>query len=86
VYNRLVDFWLEQPAHAVLRRAYDEGAVVLTPNPHVYALLADKRNLTLLCDDERLAGWGLPPAQRDALRQAVPETVRLTADNAERLW
>lgn len=32
VYNRLVDFAFE-PDHALLKRAYLEGAVVVTPNP-----------------------------------------------------
>jgi hypothetical protein len=48
VYNRLVDFALERPGHAALRAAYLDGAVVVTPNPRNHALLADKRNLTLL--------------------------------------
>lgn len=86
VYNRLVDFWLDAPGHIVLRRAYEAGRVVVTPNPHVYALYADKRNLTLLSDRERLAAWGLASHHSEALARAVPRTVRLTADNADRLW
>src|SRR5690606_14940519 len=39
VYNRLVDFTLAQPEHAALRAAYQDGAVVVTPNPRVHALL-----------------------------------------------
>lgn len=31
VYNRLVDFALDEPEHAALRAAYQDGAVVLTP-------------------------------------------------------
>ncbi|HDZ39057.1 MAG TPA: hypothetical protein ENH62_12345, partial [Marinobacter sp.] len=50
VYNRLVDFALEAPAHEALRHAYLNGAVVVTPNPRVHALMADKRNLILLSD------------------------------------
>ena len=50
VYNRLVDFALERPEPAILRAAYNADAVVVTPNPHVHALFADKRNLALLCD------------------------------------
>lgn len=86
VYNRLVDFWLEEPGHAVLRRAYDTGRVVVTPNPHVYALYADKRNLTLLSDREQLAAWGLASHHGETLARAVLRTVRLTPNNADRLW
>jgi hypothetical protein len=44
VYNRLTDFMLEDPAHAMLREAYLSNAVVLTPYPRVHALYANKRN------------------------------------------
>ena len=50
VYNRVTDFAFEQPEHKALREAYRDGAVVVTPNPHNHALLADKRNLSLLSD------------------------------------
>jgi len=50
VYNRLVDFALDGEGHRALRDAYVAGAVVLTPNPRNHALLADKRNLTVLSD------------------------------------
>ena len=62
VYNRLVDFALDRLEHLALRTAYEDGAVVLTPNPHNHALLADKRNLTLLSDPAALAAWGLSPS------------------------
>ena len=32
VYNRLTDFALERPEHEALRKAYRDGAVVVTPN------------------------------------------------------
>lgn len=85
VYNRLVDFALEEPRHAHLRHAYVHGEVVLTPNPHVHALLADKRNLVLLSDGELLEGWGVSAAARAALK-AVPRTIAVTPANAEELW
>jgi hypothetical protein len=50
VYNRHCDFYLESDAMAGLRKAYLAGKVCLTPNPHTYALLADKRRLTLWTD------------------------------------
>ncbi|WP_235399233.1 hypothetical protein [Sphingomonas sp. SRS2] len=86
VYNRLVDFALDAPGHAALRRAYLEGLVVLTPNPHLHALLADKRNLTLLSDPALLLGWGVGRSAVESLRQGVPITELVTAAKADRLW
>jgi hypothetical protein len=86
VYNRLVDFALDRPEHAALCAAYRDGAVVVTPNPRVHALLADKRNLALLCDAERLRGWGVPEHDVATLIAGVPRTVLVTADNAAELW
>ena len=81
MYNRLVDFSLDRPGHEALRAAYLDNAVVVTPNPHVHALYADKRNLGLLSDKAALRGWGLSPAM--ARRSSgVPHTVVVTSDNA----
>ncbi|MGH6736226.1 MAG: hypothetical protein ACRECX_09110 [Methyloceanibacter sp.] len=85
VYNRLVDFSLDRPENKALRAAYRDGAVVVTPNPHVHALYADKRNLGLLCDQKALGAWGLPE-QMLADLAGVPRTVPVTPDNAEQLW
>ena len=85
VYNRLVDFSLSEPRHAAMRNAYQSGAVVLTPSPHNHALLAHKRNLTLLSDPAALAALGVAPALVDRLR-TVPQTRLVTPDNADELW
>lgn len=85
VYNRLVDFALDRPQHAALRAAYRDGSVVGTPSPYNYALLAAKRNLTLLSDPAALEAVGLSADMR--LRLAgVPRTVLVTPDNADFLW
>lgn len=86
VYNRVTDFMLEQPAHAGLRRAYLEGAVVVTPHPRAHALYADKRNLVLLSDPERLRQLGAPEDVVAVLARGVPATVEVGPDNAESLW
>lgn len=85
VYNRLVDFSLEAPGHEALRDAYTAGAVVLTPSPRNHALLADKRNLTLLSDPAGVVGLRMRPDHRQSL-SAVPKTSMVTADNADALW
>jgi hypothetical protein len=85
VYNRLVDFALERPQHTALRSAYENNAVVVTPNPRVHALYADKRNLSLLSDQAALRAWGLA-AELISDLGGVPRTVLVTSDNAQRLW
>jgi hypothetical protein len=57
----------------------------VTPNPRNHALLADKRNLTLLSNPAQLARWGLEPAHAAALA-GVPEAIRLNEADAEALW
>lgn len=86
VYNRLVDFSLSKSGSKALREAYISGSVVLTPNPHLHAKFADKRNLTLLCDAVRLAAWGAPPSDVELLTTVVPKTVLVTRENAEEIW
>ena len=85
VYNRLVDFTFDHPEHQALRAAYVDGAVVVTPNPHVHALCADKRNLALLSDRAALRAWGLP-ARMLADLAGVPRTVLVSAGNQQELW
>ena len=86
VYNRLTDFALQAPACATLRRAWLEGAAVVTPHPRAYALYADKRNLILLSDDELLAAWGVDGATRAVLAAGVPATEPVSAAGADDLW
>lgn len=83
VYNRLTDFFLDAPEHAVLCEAWRSAAAVVTPNPRNYALYADKRHLALLCDDIWLASIGVDVAGRELVRNVVPHTERVGAENAE---
>ncbi|HEY0822528.1 MAG TPA: hypothetical protein VGD76_01980, partial [Ramlibacter sp.] len=66
VYNRLTDFYLEAPTSQVLRQAYEDDSVVLTPHPQAHALHADKRNLVLWSDPAALAALGVPPEEKHA--------------------
>ena len=86
VYNRLVDFSLGRPEHEALRSAYLAGAIVLTPNPRAHALLADKRNLTLLGNADRLRGWGLNEKTIAVLASGIPHTVLVTLEALDELW
>lgn len=85
VYNRLTDFAFEAPEHTALRRAYIDQAVVVTPNPSVHALLADKRNLALLTDATEVRAWDLPADVAAGLKN-IPRTVIVDPGNADRLW
>lgn len=86
VYNRLTDFSLAGESLAALCSAYEMGSVVLTPNPHQYALYADKRNLVILGDAAQLERLGASETDIELLSAAIPKTQAVTADNAENLW
>jgi hypothetical protein len=86
VYNRLTDFMLEDASSAVLRAAYLENSVVLTPHPQAHALYADKRNLALLSSPEGLRALGVPADARDRLLAHVLHTEVVQTGSAERLW
>jgi len=85
VYNRSVDFYLEQPNHAALRDAFIANAMVLTPNPRHHALYAAKQNLAILSDPLHLAALGATPGQIETL-SLMPKSNVVNADNAEELW
>lgn len=86
VYNRLTDFALEEPGHAVLREAYCSDAALLTPHPRAHALYADKRNLAALCDEDLLSAWGVDKATRNQLLGSIPRTEVVDAVRADEYW
>jgi len=86
VYNRLTDFSLQLPTHAVLNSAYLAGEVVVSPHPRAHALYADKRNLTLLCDAEFLRTTGVPDDVMATLLAGIPHTEVMTAENRTAMW
>src|SRR6185295_17462941 len=86
LYNRLTDFWLAGEAAAALRAAYDAGDVVITPNPHVYAMYADKRHLIALSDPDRLRQWGIGANAIELLGASVPRTRLVDGAEREALW
>jgi hypothetical protein len=86
VYNRLTDFALEQPAQAALRLAYLAREVVVSPHPRAHTLYADKRNLTLLCDEAFLRETGVADDAISTLLAAIPRTEIMTAGNRDALW
>lgn len=73
IYNRLTDFYFDEPTHRFLKDAYLKEKIVISPNPHHHALYANKHNLELLCK--------LPE-----LNSGVPLTLKVNLDNQEFLW
>ena len=86
VYNRVVDFSFAESRHRALREAYEDGTVVFTPNPHVHARLADKRNLTLLSDPDALRTLCVAESDIQFLTNVIPATMLVTKENASELW
>lgn len=86
VYNRLTDFMLDEPSHSVLRAAYLHNAAVLTPNPHNYALHANKSHLATLSDSHALQDMQISPDVLARILHAVPRTVPVSEQSADTLW
>lgn len=86
VYNRLTDFSLKDDASKALREAYENDAVVVTPNPRHHAIYADKRNLILLGDEAALQQMGVDDSDRRILNASIPASCELNAKNAVELW
>ena len=84
IYNRLTDFSLSQ--YPALRAAYQQNQLVLTPHPYAYSLYADKRNLTLLTDGERLRAMGVDDTTVATLLAGIPQTRLVEAPDAEQWW
>jgi hypothetical protein len=86
VYNRLTDFGLEAESLNLLRQAYLDKAVVITPHPRAHALYADKRNLAILTDETVLLDIGVAAETRALLLEGIAHTTCVHKDDAERLW
>lgn len=84
VYNRLTDFYLEDPRHRAIEEAYGSGIVLLTPNPRAHALLASKRTLALLSDRDFLSSIGVDAADIATLTGLIPRT--RIVEGAEEAW
>ncbi|WP_126445132.1 hypothetical protein [Sulfuricystis multivorans] len=86
VYNRLTDFTLDMPAAVALRLAWLHEDTVVTPNPRLHALYADKKNLVALTDPAQLAAWGVAEGTRRILLNGIPRTEAVTVAHAEDFW
>lgn len=71
IYNRHCDFYLETSAMAGLRDCYLAGKVCLSPNPHMYGLLADKRRMTLWSNLPEELETNLSDRDRELLQETI---------------
>lgn len=86
IYNRHCDFYLESDSLEGLRAAYLAGKVCLTPNPHTYGLLADKRRLLIWSDPAKRAQLGLLAAEDQLLAKTLPGCWLLADLDLPQLW
>lgn len=85
IYNRTTDFFLQR--HTALNAACRRNDLaVVTPHPYGYALYADKRNLTLLSDVDRLRQMGAAEGAIAALQAGIPQTRVVRMEDAEHWW
>jgi hypothetical protein len=86
VYNRVTDFYLEQPEHAALAQAFAQDLAVVTPHPRAYALYADKFRLALLSDAQVLSELGVAPGDAELLLRHIPRTRVVSEAERATLW
>lgn len=86
IYNRLTDFYFEDPAHAMLARAYADDAVVVTPHPYAHAVYGNKRNLALLTNEQELRAMNVEARTIRVLLDGIPRTVPVAAGSDARWW
>ena len=86
IYNRHCDFYLQSPALAAIRNAWVQQQICLTPNPHTYALLADKRRMIDWSTPDKLDTLNLSARARQLLERSIPMTRLLISQNTEQLW
>ncbi len=87
VYNRLTDFYLENPAHMALRQAFESQAACLSPNPREYWLLADKERLVDLGKPGFLESAGASVDEIAALQKVLIPTFDKSAfASVEEIW
>jgi len=59
---------------------------VVTPHPRAHALYANKRNLELLTDADRLREWAVPADTASTLLSGIPVTRAVDPAAGEQLW
>jgi hypothetical protein len=79
VYNRLTDFYFQDPRFRNLRQAYLDAAVCVSPHPWAYHLFADKARLVEMSESGWLENSGANAEEAAALRKVLIPTHELAA-------
>lgn len=86
VYLRDTDFALEAERSRILREAYLQREVVVSPSPREHFLVADKWRLVLLSSEDVLRELGVAEEDRALLAAVVPRTRPLAELPGEEAW
>ncbi|NOT86070.1 MAG: hypothetical protein HOP02_15100 [Methylococcaceae bacterium] len=86
IYNRHCDFYLQSTELAHVRKAWLQKQLCLTPNPHTYALLADKQRMIHWSTPEGLRALPLSVTARHLLERSMPKTRLFATQNAQQIW
>ncbi|MGZ8227446.1 MAG: hypothetical protein ACXWT3_12550 [Methylococcaceae bacterium] len=86
IYNRHCDFYLRTPAMKIILDAWMNAQVCLSPNPHIYGLLADKQRMILWSHPELLSDLDLNTRDMALLAETIPQTRLLESMSAEEAW
>jgi len=85
LYNRHCDFYLDSDEMAGIKAAYIARKVCLSPNPHMYGLLADKRRLAMWSDEEKCQPF-LGEDETALLKMIIPRSRLLVELDREEVW
>lgn len=86
IYNRCTDFYLKEEHHQWIERLYTSGAVCLSPNPHEYALLADKSRLIEWGADDFLSQFSLSLKEQKSIRDICLKSEIFNLQKKEEYW
>jgi hypothetical protein len=86
IYNRLTDFYFESEKNILLKMAYESRATVFTPAPFHHTLYADKKNLELLSNADKLSKLCVADERKTTLLTGIPTTTLLSHLNHDDFW
>lgn len=85
IYNRHCDFYFQTAEMQSIAQAWQQQSVCITPNPHVYGLLADKQRMVDWSNAGMLAKF-LAPKCAARLQHAIPDTQLLKSLDKDSVW
>jgi hypothetical protein len=87
VYNRLTDFYFENPEHAALAAAFREQASCVSPSPSEYWRLADKQRLIEFSQNDFLESVGATAEEIEAIRRVLIPTFEISNfESHDEIW